>query len=100
MLLTVLPIALFTPTISYASPPAGWSNMTWDSNVNVDGFISDVYSWYDSTGNPRSAAMVKNDRTDPANARGGYMRQFKYVVDGNLRTVTARMPHIPVPASW
>ena len=61
--------------------------LIWNSEANIDGYISDQYKWIDSKGTQRSAAMVKNDRTDPAGRKGGYLRQLIYGIGGAQRIV-------------
>src|SRR5215472_6674449 len=41
-------------------PDGGCRPMSLQSGTSVDGYNSDVYSWYDSDCRPRSAALVRN----------------------------------------
>jgi hypothetical protein len=54
--------------------------------TSVDGYSSDVYTYYDARCQPRSAALVRNDATDPGGSSGGFLRRFTYEVDGATRT--------------
>ncbi len=56
-------------------------------NANIDGYISDQFTWFDSSGTPRSAALVKNDRTDPSGHKGGFLRQYIYNLGATTRVV-------------
>jgi hypothetical protein len=53
---------------------------------SVDGFASDVYTWHDAAGRPRSAALVRNDAADPSGNFGGYLRRYVYETQGQTRT--------------
>jgi hypothetical protein len=59
-------------------PPPVPKQIRLDKAVSVDGYLSDVFTWIDSRGKPRSAALVRNDRRDPSNYTGGYLRQLTY----------------------
>lgn len=56
------------------------------AGTDVDGFLSDVFTWRDARCQPRSAAMVRNDQRDPAGHFGGYLRRFTYDAGGTTRT--------------
>ncbi|UXI70115.1 hypothetical protein [Tahibacter amnicola] len=74
----------FEPVIA---PPD--NGIVIEPDVNLDGFRSDRYTWRDSAGRPRSAAMVRNTQRDPASKYGGYLRQLTYqLADQSTRTVT------------
>ncbi|HYF63052.1 MAG TPA: hypothetical protein VD886_09595, partial [Herpetosiphonaceae bacterium] len=66
---------------------AAYAPLAVNSNANVDGFISDQFAWTDSAGQPRSAALVKNDRRDPTNHWGGFLRQYTYSPGAGTRVV-------------
>jgi hypothetical protein len=58
-----------------------------NENASVDGFASNQFTWYDSSGKARTAALVKNDRQDPAGRFGGYLRQYTYSLGATTRVV-------------
>ncbi len=78
-------------------PPSGsWTVPAWASSctplsitrgVSVEGFVSDRYNWRDAECRPRSAALVRNNLTDPAGFFGGYMREYQYAFNGATRVV-------------
>jgi hypothetical protein len=74
-------------TLIGAQGGGGYAPLAVVSNANIDGFISDQFTWADSAGQPRSAALVKNDRSDPSGHQGGFMRQYTYSLDGSTRVV-------------
>jgi len=41
-------------------------------------FDCDVYRWIDSNGNQRTAALSRNDATDPGNSCGGVLYQYRF----------------------
>src|SRR5262249_44942361 len=46
-------------------PDGGCQPMSLQSGTSVDGYVSDVYNWFDSDCRPRSAALVRNNAVDP-----------------------------------
>lgn len=57
----------------------------YEHGVDVSGYVSDRYTWWDATGQPRVAELVRNDVQDPHGHHGGYLRAFSYVADGATR---------------
>jgi hypothetical protein len=71
------------------SPPGGSAcpALQVQAAQSVGGFVSDVFTWRDGACQPRSAALVRNDRADPSGHRGGYLRRHTYrLPDGSTRT--------------
>ncbi len=66
-----------------------------ERGVNLDGFMSDVYTWLDASGRPRSAAMARNDARDPTGNYGGGLRRLVYEVGGQTRVATAASDRYP-----
>lgn len=52
--------------------------ITLEKGKTLDGFLTDVFTWIDSRGKARSAALVRNDVRDAAGFTGGYLRQMTY----------------------
>jgi hypothetical protein len=97
--LTLLMLALFASVFHYAPAGVGaapaCAKLKITPNTSIDGFMSDYFRWFDSTCQPRTAAMVRNDIQDPAGKWGGYMRQYTYRVDGATRTVNGSSTRHP-----
>lgn len=73
-----------------AEPPAPPvpGQIVLENAKSVDGYLSDVFTWLDSRGKPRSAALVRNTQRDPSSYTGGYLRQLTYEKpDGTAMTV-------------
>jgi hypothetical protein len=64
------------------------------AGVEVDGYVSDRYSWYDGACRPRSAVLVRNDRTDPGGTSGGFLRRYAYESGGVTRTCDGGAPGV------
>ena len=75
-------------------PDGGCQPMSLQSGTSVDGYNSDVYSWYDSDCRPRSAALVRNNAADPGGSHGGYLRALSYQADGQTRHAVGQ-PGVP-----
>lgn len=58
------------------------NSLQHDPAVNLGGYLSDQYTWLDSQGQPRSAALVRNNQGDPRGAKGGYLERFTYTLPG------------------
>lgn len=71
-----------TPVPTGAYPP-----ILVNETAVIDGYASNQFTWYDSQGLPRSAALVKNDRQDPSGHQGGFLRQFTYRMGSTTRVV-------------
>ncbi|MEO8670706.1 MAG: hypothetical protein ABI411_05275 [Tahibacter sp.] len=70
-------------------PPVAPNGIIIEHAVGVGGYQTDRYTWIDSAGRPRSAAMVRNSQGDPSGHQGGYLRQLTYrLPDNSVRTVT------------
>jgi hypothetical protein len=70
------------------APATGCAALTVERDSDVGGYLSEVYSWYDSECKLRTAAMAHNDQADPGGGNGGCMRRYTYDVDGATRTNT------------
>ncbi len=69
-------------------PAAPCDELSHAPAQSVSGFAADEYVWFDAACRRRSAALVKNDRMDPAGKWGGYARRFTYEIsDGDLEGV-------------
>ncbi len=66
--------------------PIGCKPIAIDAAKSVDGYTSDVFSYYDGRCNLRSAALVRNDAVDPGGSRGGFLRQMTYEAGGAKRS--------------
>ncbi len=73
-------------TAGFTVGPSGCAAEQLESAVSVGGYISDRYSWSDSTCARRSAALVRNNVSDPGGSNGGFMRELVYSVNGVQRT--------------
>ena len=77
------------------TPPVP-GQITLDPSRSFDGYLSDVFTWLDSRGKPRSAALVRNTARDPSGYTGGYLRQLTYEKpDGTAMTVKGGRPDHP-----
>jgi hypothetical protein len=74
-------------TLVAAQLPGAYAPLAVNENANVDGYISNQFTWYDSAGKPRSAALVKNDQKDPLQRYGGYLRRYTYSMGATTRVV-------------
>jgi hypothetical protein len=74
-------------TLVAAQPPGAYSPLAVNENTSVDGYASNQFTWYDSSGKVRTAALVKNDQTDPLGHKGGYLRQYTYSLGAATRVV-------------
>jgi hypothetical protein len=74
-------------TLVGVQQPGAYAPLAVNENANVDGYASNQFTWYDSAGKPRTAALVKNDRTDPLGRFGGYLRQYTYSLGATTRVV-------------
>ncbi len=69
-------------------PPVVPGQILLERGKSVDGYLSDVFTWLDSRGKARTAALVRNDVRDPSSYTGGYLRQLTYEKpDGTAMTV-------------
>jgi len=59
-------------------PPPVPGQINLEKGKSIDGFLSDVFTWLDSRGKPRTIALVRNDVRDPTGLAGGFMRQMTY----------------------
>jgi hypothetical protein len=66
-----------------------------ERDLQLDGFRTDRYTWRDDDCRPRSAALVRNDATDPAGWNGGYLRRYTYEVQGATRTCDGAHDQVP-----
>jgi len=66
--------------------PTGCLPMTLEANLDLTGYKVDRYGWSDSACTQRSAALVRNDATDPGGSSGGYLRELKWRAAGVERT--------------
>ncbi len=69
-------------------PTGACKPITIDAGKSVDGYASDVFSFYDASCAKRSAALVRNDAADPGGSKGGFLRKYTYDVDGVSRPVS------------
>lgn len=56
-----------------------------DEGLDLGGYLCDEYTWTDSNGSQRKAAMVRNTQQDPSTQGpnyGGYMRRYIYDIGG------------------
>ncbi|MFP2927514.1 hypothetical protein ACLESO_20420 [Pyxidicoccus sp. 3LG] len=78
--------------------PGGTSDcapLKLERGVDVDGFRVDRYAWRDTDCRPRSAALVRNDASDPAGWNGGYLRRYTYETAGATRTCDGAQAGVP-----
>ena len=68
-------------------PGDTYSPLAVNENASVDGFASSQFTWHDSQRQPRTVALVKNDRLDPTNHWGGFLRQLTYNLGETTRVV-------------
>lgn len=77
-------------------PPLVPGQIVLEGPRAFDGYLSDVFTWLDSRGKPRSAALVRNTARDPSGYTGGYLRQLTYEKpDGTAMTVKGARPDHP-----
>lgn len=70
-------------------PPAA-NGIVQEQGVGVQGLVSDRFTWRDSAGEPRVAVLAHNDgQIGPTGSHGGELRELRYQVAGNTRTVAA-----------
>ncbi len=75
-------------TLVAALPPGdAYPPLVVNENATVDGFASNQFTWSDSQRQTRTAALVKNDRRDPTNHWGGFLRQYTYNLEATTRVV-------------
>jgi hypothetical protein len=74
-------------TLVGAQAPGAYAPLGVNENASVDNYISNQFTWYDSGGKARTAALVKNDRADPLGRKGGYLRQYTYSLGTTTRVV-------------
>jgi hypothetical protein len=61
-----------------------------ESNISVLSMLSERFTGRDSANHPRVAVLAYNDQgAGPGGTKGGELRQFKYQVGANTRTVNA-----------
>ena len=79
-------VVLFAVTHSFAQVPA----LQVDQNVTVGAMTSDRFIWRDAANQERVAVLAHNTgQTGPGGTRGGELREFRYVVGGGVRVVSA-----------
>ncbi len=72
---------------SLPPPLCGVIDQKW---VTVGSMVSDNFTWCDSAGQHRSAALAHNDDpAGPGGSRGGDLREFRYETVGGTRVVSA-----------
>lgn len=77
-------------------PPPVPGQIVLEPARSFDGYLSDVFTWLDSRGKARSAALVRNTARDPSGYTGGYLRQLTYEKpDGTAMTVKGGRPDHP-----
>jgi hypothetical protein len=74
-------------TLVAAQLSGAYAPLAVNENASIDSYASNQFTWYDSAGKPRTAALVKNDRTDPLGRKGGYLRQYTYSLGATTRVV-------------
>lgn len=69
-------------------PAAPTSTIQYGQAVTVSGMSSETFTWQDSLGHPRSAALAYNDPAVPFNgAHGGALREYRFQLsNGQTRT--------------
>ncbi len=69
-------------------PPEPVATLQVEHDVSVDSMNSDRFTWRDSANAPRVAVLAHNTgQVGPSGTRGGELREFRYQVGGNARTV-------------
>jgi hypothetical protein len=68
----------------------GCAALAVEHGVDLDGYLTDRYTWSDGACRPRSAALVRNDGADPGGTHGGYLRTATYQTGGVTRTIAAQ----------
>ena len=59
-----------------------------DAGKSVDGYVADVFSFYDARCAVRTAVLARNDAADPGGSKGGFLRKYTYDVGGTPRAAT------------
>jgi hypothetical protein len=72
-----------------------WTGVSIANNQSVGGYMSDVYSWYDTSNKLRTMSLVRNNAADPASLYGGYVRQFTYYNGASNVTAAGRSTSHP-----
>jgi hypothetical protein len=62
--------------------------MMHEAAVSIGGYNTDRYTWSDGACAHRSAALVRNDASDPGGSHGGYLRQLVWSRNGTDVTAT------------
>ncbi len=83
--LVVLAFVLTVAPAALAQPPL----LVQEQGVTVDGAMSDRFTWYDASSQPRSASLAHNNVADPTGNFGGKLWQYTYVVGPGTRIVRA-----------
>jgi len=82
-------VTVTPPVVAGACQPLGLeAGVSVTAGVpSKSGYKSDRFSWWDAGCLKRTAALVRNDATDPFGDTGGYLLTYSYVVDGATRAV-------------
>ena len=84
----IIDTGVVTPGPDGSAPDAnGCQALAVAASQKVDGYNSDVFSYYDATCTLRTAALVHNDAADPGGSKGGFLRQLTYTTGSKLRTI-------------
>jgi hypothetical protein len=83
-----------TPDAGTAGPSA-CAPLRLERGVELDGYRVDRFTWRDTDCRPRSAALVRNDASDPAGWNGGYLRRYTYEARGAQRVCDGAQAGIP-----
>ena len=65
-------------TMPDAAVPRVPGQILIENGKAFDGYLSDAFTWLDSRGKARTAALVRNNVRDPSGYTGGYLRQLSY----------------------
>ena len=65
------------------------------ANETPNNYNCDVYRWYDSAGQQRTAALSRNNAADPGGSRGGVLYQYRFFPGGGTteRIITGTGAH-------
>ena len=74
--------------LAFTAGATGCAAMQHEGGVSVGGYVSDRFTWSDGACAHRSAALVRNDASDPGGSRGGYLRQLVWNRAGTDITAT------------
>ncbi|MBX7116436.1 MAG: hypothetical protein K1X64_19080 [Myxococcaceae bacterium] len=75
-------------SVHFVQGAAGCQAIGIENDVNLGGYHTDRYGWNDDQCQRRTAALVRNNATDPGGSRGGYLRELTWK-NGNT-DITAR----------